>query len=110
MSTKDLALAYYRCINARDLEGVLALFADDACFNLPDGRTVAGKEAIRAMYVGVFGAGGPQPQPVTIVPAAAHVAAEVQVTLADGSVRKMASFFALGEGGRFSGVTVYQRG
>ncbi len=110
MCTKDKALAYYRAINAKDLDGVCALFADDAVFNLPDGRVVAGMAAIRAMYVGVFAHGGPQPQPKVIVPAASHVAVEVEVHLADGSVRNMASFFAMREDGLFGSVSVYQRG
>ena len=110
MCSKDKALDYYAAINAKDLDGVCALFTDDAAFNLPDGRKVEGIAAIRAMYVNVFAAGGPQPQPITIVPAQTHVAAEVEVHLADGRVLAMASFFTLGEGGRFSNVSVYRRG
>lgn len=110
MCTKDRALDYYAAINAKDLDGVCALFADDAAFNLPDGRRVEGIAAIRQMYVGVFAQGGPQPQPVVIVPGKTHVAVEVTVTLANGTVLNMASFFALGAGGKFASVSVYRRG
>ena len=108
--SKDRALAYYAAINAKDLDGVCALFTPDAVFSLYDGRQVAGLEAIRAMYVNVFAAGGPQPQPTVIVPAQTHVAAEVTVTLANGQALNMASFFALADDGRFRSVAVYRRG
>lgn len=108
MNTENLARRYYRLINDKDLEGVLALMASDVVFDLPDGRKVE-VEALREMYVGVFSHGGPQPQPVSIVTGESNAAAEVEVKLADGSVRKMASFFYAGWNGKLERVAVYQR-
>ncbi len=109
MNTENLARSYYRKVNAKDIEGLLALFADDACFVLPDGRNVAGMDAIRTMYENVFKHGGPQPKPVAFVPGEDAVAAEVEVHLADGTVRQMASFFQVDNQGKFTSVGVYQR-
>lgn len=110
MNAEHLARRYYRNINARDLEGVLSLFSDDAVFHLPDGRVVSGKDALRQMYTHVFAQGGPQPLPVKIVATDTDAAAEVEVTLADGAKLFMASFFAMGAGEFFETVSVYQRG
>jgi len=110
MKAEHLARNYYRSINAKDVEGVLSLFAEDAVFNLPDGRVVSGKDALRQMYMHVFAQGGPQPQPVNIVANEMHAAAQIEVTLADGAKLHMASFFAMGAGDTFNSVSVYERG
>lgn len=109
MNTEDRARTYYSKINAKDLEGLLALFAEDATFTLPDGRKVSGMAEIRKMYVNVFAHGGPQPQPMTFIASDSGVAVEVQVNLADGSVRNMASFFQVGSDEKFISIGVYQR-
>lgn len=110
MTAEHLARKYYRSINAKDVEGVLGVLSDEAVFQLPDGREVTGRDALRAMYTHVFAAGGPQPQPVRIVASDTEAAVEVEVTLADGSKLYMASFFTMGPGETFEKVAVYQRG
>lgn len=110
MTAEHLVRSYYRHINAKDVDGVLSVLSDKAVFHLPDGREVAGKDALREMYTHVFAAGGPQPQPVKIVATDTDAAAEVEVTLADGTKLFMASFFSLGSDKTFDVVGVYQRG
>lgn len=110
MTPIELARAYYRNINARDVDGVLGLFTPKATFNLPDGREVSGQEALRGMYQNVFAQGGPQPQPVRIIADEHGAAVELEVTLADGRVMHMASFFTLHESGLAERVAVYRRG
>ncbi|WP_340589014.1 nuclear transport factor 2 family protein [Erythrobacter alti] len=110
MSAEHLARTYYRNINAKDLEGVLALFSDNATFNLPDGRVVVGKDNLRDMYTHVFAQGGPQPRPVNIVATDTDAAVQVEVTLSDGTTLHMASFFAMDSADTFDAVSVYQRG
>lgn len=110
MKTESMARSYYRYINGKDVEGLLALFADDVKFFLPDGKTVTGKDALRSMYQRIFSLGGPQPQPVSMMANEHSAAAEVEVTLADGTVRHMASFFQTDDREHFCSVTVYQRG
>lgn len=110
MTAEHLARSYYRHINAQDMEKVLGLFSANVVFNLPDGSEVAGRDALRAMYENVFSRGGPQPQPVRIIATENDVAAELEVTLADGGVLRMASFFTMNDAGVFDAVAVYRRG
>lgn len=110
VTAEYLARKYYRCINAKDVDGVLSLLAQNAVFQLPDGNEVTGHEALRWMYTRVFSSGGPQPQPVRILATAAGAAVEVEVVLADGQRLQMASFFTMGDGQTFEKVTVYRRG
>lgn len=110
MTAESMARKYYRCINAKDVDGVLSLLEQDAVFQLPDGNEVTGHEALRWMYTRVFSSGGPQPQPVRIIATATGAAVEVEVVLADGSRLQMASFFTMGVGQAFERVTVYRRG
>lgn len=110
MTAEYLARKYYRYIHAKDVDGVLSLLSDNAVFHLPDGREIAGRDALRGMYSHVFAAGGPQPQPVRIIATDTDAAVEVEVTLADGRKLQMASFFSMGPDDRFDTVAVYQRG
>lgn len=110
VTAEYLARKYYRSINARDVDGVLALLAPHAVFRLPDGNEVVGHDALRWMYTRVFSAGGPQPQPVRIVASPKEAAVEVEVALADGKRLQMASFFTMGDGQSFEQVSVYRRG
>jgi hypothetical protein len=49
----DAVEAHLRAFNARDVEGVLALFADDAVFATADGLVV-GLRALRALFTEAF--------------------------------------------------------
>ena len=109
MTAEHLARSYYRHVNAKDIDGVLSVLSENAVFNLPDGREVTGKHALRNMYTHVFAQGGPQPVPVKIVATDTDAAAQIEVTLADGTKLYMASFFAMGSGNTFDLVSVYQR-
>lgn len=108
--TNEIARRYYRLVNAQDMDNLLALFSDEICFDLPDGRKVEGKAALQEMYSDVFARGGPQPQPVRVIAGEAGAAAEVEVTLSDGRVLQMASFFHTNESGLVERVGVYRRG
>jgi ketosteroid isomerase-like protein len=47
--------AYFRSVDAKDLNGALAFFADDATFTIQSaGITFAGQEEIAAMFRGFF--------------------------------------------------------
>jgi uncharacterized protein (TIGR02246 family) len=54
-SIRALTNAYHAGINANDLEGICAGFAEDAVLVLANGVPVKGREAIRASYVGAMG-------------------------------------------------------
>jgi 3-hydroxyisobutyrate dehydrogenase-like beta-hydroxyacid dehydrogenase len=106
----DLADRYFACMRSRDLEGLAALFAEDAVAVLPDGREVAGRAAIRGMYQHIFGAGAPTPTPLASIPGPHGVAAEIEAQLPDGSKRRTANFFHLGPDGRIVRLSIYKRG
>lgn len=110
MNSENLARSYYRKVNAKDMEGLLELFAENATFTLLDGRQVKGHAEMREMYKNVFAQGGPQPSPVNIVPAEDSVAAEVELRLADGAAMRVASFFGLNSEGKVTSVSVYRQG
>ena len=50
----DLVVRFTECFNANDLEGVLALMADDAVYEEFTGTISRGKAAIRAAFVPQF--------------------------------------------------------
>jgi hypothetical protein len=56
-NVRRLRLRYSQCYDAYDLEGLLALFADDATcsFSPPVSQPWVGKERLRAEYGGQFG-------------------------------------------------------
>ena len=47
MDPIDVTQRYFASIRARDLDGLIGLYAEDACFTLPNGREFHGTEAIR---------------------------------------------------------------
>ncbi len=48
--------AYEATVNASDLDGVMAVFTDDAVFMPQNSTPVVGKEAVKSAYAGLFGA------------------------------------------------------
>jgi uncharacterized protein (TIGR02246 family) len=101
---------YFTSIRARDLDGLIALYADDACFTLPDGREFHGVDAIREMHRSVFSAGAPNPTALKSIAGASSIAVEIEARLADGTVRRTANFYYLNGAGRIQALSVYMRG
>ena len=110
MPPADLVDAYFAHMRARDLEGLSALFAEDAVMLLPDGREVAGLPQLRAMYQYIFGAQAPSPNPLITVLGADVVAVEIEARFEDGTSRNTANFFHLDADGRIARLSVYRRG
>jgi len=109
MHPTELAERYFASVRDRDIERFMALFNKDATFVLPDGREVVGEGAIREMELAVFKSGVPTPSPGAMVVGENSIAVEVQVHLAGGGVRRIASFFQLREG-RIQRLSVYRQG
>jgi len=109
MQPADVASRYFACIRARDIDGLMELYADDAEFTLPSGARFAGKSAIREMHAGVFAAGAPVPTPLAMVEGEGAVAVEIEARLPDGSVRHTANFYRLDAQGRIARLGVYMR-
>lgn len=110
MRPTELTERYFACMRSRDLEGLAALFTEDAVAVLPDGREVQGRAGIRGMYQHIFGAGAPSPTPLATIAAADGAATEIEARLPDGSVRRTANFFHLDAEGRIVRLSVYARG
>lgn len=102
---------YFPSVRARDIEGFISLFADDAIMILPDGREVSGIAAIREIELSVFQSSSPPfPTPVSVVAGDDSVAVEVDVRLPGGQMLKMANFFQLNSEGRIRRLSVYRKG
>ena len=54
-SPEEVVRRFMAAINARDLEGVLALMTDDHRFTDAAGASIAGREPLRAAWQGYFG-------------------------------------------------------
>ena len=54
MTPKEVLEKWIDCFNASDVEGIAALYADDAVNHQVANAPVAGKEAIRRMFAGEF--------------------------------------------------------
>jgi uncharacterized protein (TIGR02246 family) len=106
----ELAELYFAHMRQRDLEGLAALFTEDAVMLLPDGRELAGLTAIRGMYQYIFSGQAPSPTPLAVVAGAELVAVEIEARFEDGTSRRTANFFHLGADGRIVRLSVYRRG
>jgi hypothetical protein len=110
MSPADLTERYFASVRTRDLDGLIALYAEDACFTLPNGREFNGIDAIREMHRSVFAASAPSPTPLSSIASASSVAVEIEAHLPDGTVRRTANFYYLNAAGRIQKLSVYMRG
>lgn len=54
MTPKEVLEKWIDCFNGSDVEGIAALYADDAVNHQVANAPVAGKEAIRRMFAGEF--------------------------------------------------------
>jgi uncharacterized protein (TIGR02246 family) len=110
MLPTELADRYFASVRARDIDGFIALFAEDAIFIRPDGIQLSGKKAIREMELGVFTTGAPTPTRVASVACDIGIAVEVHVRLSDGTIRHMANFFQLTGAGLIQRLSIYRQG
>lgn len=107
MSPDQVADRYFEVVRNRDVDGLVALYADDATITLPSGAQVVGVEAIRAFQTDVYARGAPFPTPGPRIVGASEIAVEIKAKIADGSVRNTANFFYLNEAGRIQRLSVY---
>jgi len=107
MDLDKVIAGYFAAIRAKDIEGLMALYASDASFSLPDGRQFSGTDAIRAMHLSVFAASAPQPSPGRTIIAPSAAAVEIEARLPDGSVRHTTNHFFLNKDGKIERLSVY---
>lgn len=109
MTGEELKHHYFTAMRGADLEGVLALFADDAVVILPDGKERAGKAALTEMFGGIFSQSRPAPSPGTVIGGNGAWAVEVETQLPDGRRRNTANFFTLNDAGQIARMHSYSR-
>ena len=109
MNRDELVERYFANIRNHELDALIAFFAMDATMTLPDGREFAGVAAIRTMYSGLFAAQSPSPRPVAVIAGIHGAAAEIEVRLPNGTVRRTANFFHLDSAGLIERLSIYAR-
>ena len=72
---------HFAAIRSRDIDSLIALYADDATFILPNGEIFSGTAAIREMHLGVFAAGALVPTPTALIAGDGCVAVEASQCL-----------------------------
>ncbi len=101
---------YFAAVRARDIEALMALYAEDATFILPNGKSFTGKDVIRGVHQSVFDSGSPFPIPGARFVGAEGIAVEIEARLPDGSVRNTTSHYRFDEPGKIRSLGVYARG
>jgi ketosteroid isomerase-like protein len=81
----EIVRRMYDCFNARDIDGVLAVLADDVAWaNGMEGGTVQGREAVREYWTRQWAMVSPHVEPVSFHRAAdGAIVAEVRQTVRD---------------------------
>ena len=110
MNVNDIADSYFRCIRGKDVDGLVALYAEDAVVTFPNGMQLSGSQAIREFQTKLFSGSAPYPTPGARIAGENAIAVEIEARLADGSVRNTANFFYVNEAGRIQRLSVYARG
>ncbi|GAB7552045.1 hypothetical protein NRB_15470 [Novosphingobium sp. 11B] len=100
---------YFEAVRAKDIDALMALYADDATFTLPNGKSFAGKQDIRALHLSVFSSGSPFPTPGARFSGAEGIAVEIAAQLSDGTVRNTANHYRFDAAGRIASLGVYAR-
>ena len=109
---------YFRAVDAMDIDGVMACFADDATLTVQtDHVTFTGAAVIRRMFTDFFGASvsiGHEIRNLVVEPGAAKVATEQGYfgELKDGSKNDMhnCNFFDFDADGKFTRVIIWMAG
>jgi uncharacterized protein (TIGR02246 family) len=109
VNPKAVAERYFAAIRARNMDALIALYAEDATFVLPNGKESKGVAAIREMHQYVFNAGAPMPAPQSMIVGDAAVAVEIEAHLPDGTIRRTANFYHLNDQARIQRLSVYLR-
>ena len=101
---------YFAAVRARDIDALMALYAEDATFTLPNGKSFTGKDTIRGVHQSVFDSGSPFPHPGARFVGAEGIAVEIEAQLPDGSVRNTTNHYRFDETGKILSLGVYARG
>jgi ketosteroid isomerase-like protein len=111
MATKptEITERYFEHIRGQDVAGVVALFAQDASYFMPDGRAFTGAAEIGGWFTKLFASLALTPRVVATVVADTAIAVEIENILPDGTKRNTANFFYINASGLIEQLRVYQR-
>ena len=101
---------YFAAIRAKDIDALMALYAEGATFTLPNGKVASGKAEIRETHLAVFAAGSPYPTPRARIAGGEGMAVEIEAALPDGSVRQTVNVYRFDDAGKIRSLGVYMRG
>ncbi|MEU8782540.1 nuclear transport factor 2 family protein [Streptomyces sp. NPDC048637] len=106
-----LVRRYYDLVDAKNIDGLLALFSDDAVYQRPGYPAIHGREAMRAFYTGQRIIEHGHHKLFTVISEDAQVSTrgEFRGQLKDGRSISVgfADFFTVGEGGLFTHRDTY---
>lgn len=105
----DIATAYFAAVNARDMDTLVGLFAEDAVLVFPNGTRFEGRQAIAGNYAAAFANGWPTPAPGYRFTGPDGVAVEVDVITPAGEPTRALSIFRCNLAGQIASLTVYPR-
>ncbi|PLK26196.1 NAD(P)-binding domain-containing protein [Novosphingobium sp. TH158] len=109
-SNRATVEAYLAAVQAKDLDAFVGLFADDATYSVPHGKTMQGLGEIREFQTMVFTAGSPSPALQGLFVAPEGIAAEIEARLPDGSVRQTTNHYRFDAAGKIASLKIYARG
>jgi 3-hydroxyisobutyrate dehydrogenase-like beta-hydroxyacid dehydrogenase/ketosteroid isomerase-like protein len=101
---------YFAAVRAKDIDALMSLYATDATFTLPNGKSFSGKDDIRKLHLSVFAAGSPFPNPGARFVGPEGIAVEIAAQLQDGSVRQTTNHYRFDDAGKIRSLGVYARG
>jgi uncharacterized protein (TIGR02246 family) len=109
LDPKAVTDRYFAAIKARSLDDLMALYAEDATFVLPNGKEAKGIAAIRELHQYVFKAAAPVPMPRAWVIGDASAAVEIEAQMPDGTHRRTVNVYYLNDRGQIERLSVYMR-
>jgi steroid delta-isomerase len=108
---RSAAEAYLARVNARDIDGLVALFAPDAVLLAAGGQRLQGADAIREFYASTVLAAEPSVRAVHFVQQDASCVMELEATTAaaPGSTARLADVLTVGGDGRIVRLAIYMQ-
>lgn len=110
MTAQSMADRYFDAMIRQDVDDLLALFTPDAIITWPDGRDIAGHDAIQTAYTALFTRPTNNPQPGPLMAGEGRFAVEVLSLLADGSARRTINVFETDGSALIARLRSYKQG